>query len=162
MLAAHVFLDVGRKVVPCDADGIIRHDTAQGDYSDFGGTSANVHYHVALGSLHVDSYADGCRHRFINQIHIPSPGMFRRIPYGTQLHFRRTGRNAYHHAQGRRKQTAARMHHLDEPAHQLFAGIKVSDDSFAQRPYRADIVMRLFIHQLGLLSHGDHFVRTPV
>ena len=162
MLAAHILLDIGREVVPCNTDRVIRHDAAQRNDGDFRGTSAYVHYHVALRSLHVDSDTDGCRHRLINQIHVPSPGMFSRIAHGTQFHLGRTGRNAYHHAQGRGKQAATRMHHLYQSAHQLFASIEISDDPFAQGTHRPDVVMRLFIHQLGFLPHGYHLVRAPV
>ena len=162
VLAAHILLDVGRKVVAGHFDGVVRNDASQRDDGDLGRAAAYVDDHVAFGRVHVDADADGGCHRFEEQVNVASAGMFCRVAHGTQLHFGRARRHADDHAQRGREEAFARMHHFNEPAHHLFAGVEVGNHAVAQRPYHADVVVRLLIHELGPLAHGFHFVGVAV
>ena len=51
-----------------------------------------------------------------------------------------------------------RLHHLDESAHHLFAGVEVGNHTITQRAAGANVLMRFLIHHFGFLSHGNHLV----
>ncbi|CAN3975335.1 Spondin, partial [Dysosmobacter welbionis] len=71
VLAAHV-LDHGLvQLVAGDLDGGALHHAGQGDDSDVRGAAADVHHHVTVGLGDVDASADGCGHRFFNEVDLP-------------------------------------------------------------------------------------------
>ena len=88
--------------------------------------------------------------------------MFRRVTNGTQLHLGRTRRHADHHPQRGREQAAAGMHHLDQAAHHLLTGREVGNHTVAQRTDGTDVIMRLLIHHLRLVTNGNHLVGTAI
>ena len=162
VLAAHVLLDVGGKVVAGHFDGVVGHDAAQRDDGDFGRTAAYVDDHVALRLRHVDAHADSGGHRFEEQEHVASAGVFSRVAYGAQFHFRAAARYAHHHAERGREQTLAAVHHFDESAQHLFGGVEVCYHAIAQRSDDAYLVVGFLVHLFGLAAHGNHFFRVAV
>ena len=54
------------------------------------------------------------------------------------------------------------MHHLNQPTHHLFAGIKVGNHTVAQGTDYANLIVRLFVHQFCLAPYGLHRIRMAV
>ena len=54
------------------------------------------------------------------------------------------------------------MSHLDKAAHHLFAGREVGNYTVAKRTDGANVVVRLLIHHLSLVSYSDHLVCATV
>ena len=162
VLACHIVLYVGCQLVAGNADGVVAHDAAEGDDGNLGGTAADVDNHVALRSLYVDADTYGSSHRLEDEVHVTSVGVLGRVAYGTQLHLRRTGRNAYHHAQGRREEMAAAWHHLYQTAHHHLARREVCYHSVAERAHRLDAVVGLLVHALGTLADSYHLVAVSI
>ena len=87
MLLTEVVLNVGRENVTGDTDGILLHDTAEGDDGDFGRTASDVHYHVALRGLHVEADTQGRCHRLEDKVDVAASGVLGRVADGTDLNF---------------------------------------------------------------------------
>ena len=87
VLAAHVLLDIGRKVIARDADGVVRHNTSQRDDGDFGRATSYVHNHVAFRRFYVDADTDSGGHGFEDEVNVTSTSMLGRVAHGTELHF---------------------------------------------------------------------------
>ena len=54
------------------------------------------------------------------------------------------------------------MHHLDQTAHHLLTGREVGNHTVTKGTDGTDIIVRLLIHHLRLVTHGDHLVGTTV
>ena len=54
------------------------------------------------------------------------------------------------------------MYHFDEATKHLFGCVEVSDNAIAQRTNHTNLVVRLFVHLLGHIAHGNHFFRVAV
>ena len=75
VLAAHVFLNIRREVVAGHTDGVVADDTAQGNHGNLGAAAADVNDHVTFRCLHVEPHAEGCSHRFEDEIDVASVRM---------------------------------------------------------------------------------------
>lgn len=162
VLATHVLLDIGRKVVTSNTDGVVAHNAAERDHSDLGRATAYVNNHVAFRCFHVDTNADSGCHWLEDQVDIASVGMLSRVADSTKLHFCGTGRYADDHAQRRREQTGACVYHLDQATHHLLTSCEVSDHAVTEWADRAYVVVCFFVHHLSLLTDGDHLVSATV
>ncbi len=82
--------------------------------------------------------------------------MFRGVAHGADLHFGRSGGDAYHHAHRGAEPAALLARFLDESANHHFGRPEVGYDAFAQRAYGADPFGLASLHHLSFLAHGDH------
>ena len=89
VLAAHVFLYVGGEVVTGNTDGVVAYDTSERDDCNLGRTTTDIHNHIALGSLNINTNTDSSSHWFEDKINVTSIGMLGRVANGTQLHLGR-------------------------------------------------------------------------
>ena len=162
VLAAHIFLNVGGEVVAGHLDGVVRHDAAERNHGNLRRAAADVNHHVALRRIHVEADTDGSRHGFVKEEHVAAAGMLGRVAHGTQLYFGRAGGHADNHAQRRREEAMSFVYFLNKSAQHLLAGIEVGNHAVAQGTNHADAVVRLFVHQLSAVAHGNHLFRMLV
>ena len=158
MLAAHVFANVGRKVVACHFNGVVRDDTSHGNHGDLRGSAADVHNHVAFGGVDVETNADCGGHGLVNEIDIAAAGVFCAVAHGTELNFGRTGGDSDDHSYAGCEEMSAGAHHVDQAAHHLFASVEVGNHAVLQRTDHADLFARLFIHELGAFADCDGLI----
>ena len=99
MLTAHILLNISIQVVTSHLDTRVGHNTTERDHGNLSRTTTDIHNHITLRSLHIDTNTDSGSHRLKNQIDVTTIGMFGRVAHSTQLHFRRTRGNTDHHTQ---------------------------------------------------------------
>ena len=163
VLLAEVGLDVGGEDVAGDADGVLLDDAAEGDDGDFRRAATDIDDHVAARGFYVETDSEGCGHRFINQVDVASSGVFGGVADGADLDFGRSGRDAYDDLQVRREEALMlAVDFADKTADHHFSGLEVCDDAVPQRADSLDAGIGPFVHQLGLLSDCDAFVRMVV
>ena len=98
MAVTHVVHDVLRELIPCSVDGLILHDTSEGDHGDLCRTTTYIDDHVPFRSEDVYADTDSCCHRLIDHIYVTSPCVFARVTYGTYLYLCASGGDTDHHA----------------------------------------------------------------
>ena len=158
VLAAHVFANVGCKVVACHFNGVVRDDTSHGNHGDLRGSAADVHNHVAFGGVDIETNADCGSHGLVNEIDIAAAGVFCAVAHGTELNFGRTGGDSDDHSYAGCEEMSAGAHHVDQAAHHLFASVEVGNHAVLQRTDHADLFARLFIHELGAFADCDGLI----
>ena len=150
MLAAHV-LDHGLvQLVAGDLDGGALHHAGQGDDSDVRGAAADVHHHVTVGLGDVDASADGCGHRFFNEVDLPGASLDARVDDGALLDLR----NAGGHADDDPGLEEGHARHLVDklPQHPL-RHVVVGDDALPQGADGDDVAGGPAQHGLSLCAH---------
>ena len=162
MLTAHIFLNIGSKIIPGNTNRVIRNDTAQRYYSNFRRATTYINNHVPFGCLDIDTDTDSSCHRLKYQINVPATRMFGRVTNGTQLNLRTTGRDTNHHTQRGGKQMSTGVDLLNKSAHHLLASIEVGNYTVTQRTDCAYIFVGFFMHQLCLFTHGNHLICTTI
>ena len=88
--------------------------------------------------------------------------MLGRVAHSTQLYFSWPTRHAYHHTQWRWEESLTWVNFLYQAAHHLLTRIEVGNDTITQRADDAYLIIRLFVHALGLFTHSHHFFAMRV
>ena len=94
MGAAHILHNGLVELVAGDLDGGALHNAAEGDDSDVGGTTADIHHHVAVGLGDVDAGADGGGNRLLDQVHLPGAGLDTSVDHSALLNLGDAGGHA--------------------------------------------------------------------
>ena len=160
MLLAHIPHNGLVKVVPGKLDGGVHHRSPQGDHRDVRGAAADVHDHIAAGPGNINACADGRRHRFLDQVHLPGSrrvgSLFYRLPLNLC--------DAAWHADADPWLLKRPLAHglLDKIFDHLLCHGIIGDHALSQRPDRHNIPGRPAQHKAGLLPDGLDGVGIPV
>ncbi len=142
-----------------DVDRLRTYDAAQRYAGYLRRAAADVDYEVALGRLDVETGTQCRRHGLEYEVDLAAARMLCRVAHGAYLDVGRARRDADHHAQRRREESAGRMHLLYQTAEHQLGGVEVGDHTVFKRSYSLDVGVGLLVHLARLVAYGDHFAR---
>ena len=149
-------------------EGISRHlqrggygHAVHAQHSDIRGAAANIHHHMAIGLLDIQTGTQGRRQGLLDQEHTASPGLNGSIDDAALLYLGNTAGNADDHTglRGEHRCLGGGFEHLAEHLHGHFV---VGDDAVLQWLHSHHVAGGTVQHIPGGGAYLENFARIPV
>ncbi|EGJ77410.1 putative cell shape-determining protein MreB [Streptomyces sp. Tu6071] len=148
------------QLVARDADGLRGDDAAERDDGDLGGAAADVDDHVAGRLVHREPGADRRGHRLLDDVHLPRPGLGRRLDHRAALDPGDTGGHADDDAGA--GEVAALVDLDDEVAEHPLRDLEVGDHAVLEGADGDDVPGGAADHLLRFRTDGEDSARIGV
>ena len=158
VVAANVGNDRFIELVATGTNRLGVHNAIQGDDSDFGGATADVHNHGTAGFLHRQASTNGRSHRLFNQEHFPGTSAQGGFTDSLTLYLGGFAGNANQYA-GAWGDKAVLMHLVDEVLEHFLGNHEICDHTVFHRTDGGDVSRCAAKHAFGFGADGcDHFL----